>query len=106
MADTVVVGRSKNTPDNESTYISIRRNTVGRKHASLRFARGLFWVEDHKSVNGTFVNGERVDGMSPLESGDELTFDTYRFSFVIVEDDDENASLDPLDLDKTQFRGA
>lgn len=105
-SDAVVIGRSKVTSENAATYMSIRRNTVGRKHATVRFARGVFFVEDHKSVNGTFVNGERVEGMSPLVSGDEIIFDTYRFSFVIMDDDEPDASLDPLDLDKTQFRGA
>jgi pSer/pThr/pTyr-binding forkhead associated (FHA) protein len=90
---------------NAKTYLSVRRNTVGRKHAAVWYARWLFWFEDHESVNGTFVNAERVSGMSPLVSGDEVTFDTYRFSFIIMEPDDVCASFDPLDLDKTRFRG-
>ncbi len=79
---------------------------VSRHHCVFTTDEFGIRVRDLGSTNGTFVNGERVEGMSPLVSGDEIIFDTYRFSFVIMDDDEPDASLDPLDLDKTQFRGA
>lgn len=108
MTDNLSVGRSTPTRMTSREYLSIRRNTIGRRHASVRYARGRFWVEDHRSVNGTFVNGERVMGTAPLESGDELMFDTFRFNFVVIPADHVGGGDDDprLDVDQTQFRGA
>ena len=63
-------------------------------------------MEDHRSVNGTFVNGELVMGTAPLESGDELMFDTFRFNFVVIPADHVGGGDDDprLDVDQTQFR--
>jgi pSer/pThr/pTyr-binding forkhead associated (FHA) protein len=83
--------------------MSIPSKTIGRKLASVRYARGRFWIEDHKSINGTFVNSERVIGMAPLESGDEVAFDTYRFNFIVMPQAPEGGGND--DEDKTVFSG-
>ncbi len=103
MTDNLSVGRSTPKRMTSREYLSIRRNTIGRRHASVRYARGRFWVEDHRSVNG-----ERVMGTAPLESGDELMFDTFRFNFVVIPADHvAGGDDDPrLDVDQTQFRGA
>ena len=103
MTDNLSVGRSTPKRMTSREYLSIRRNTIGRRHASVRYARGRFWVEDHRSVTG-----ERVMGTAPLESGDELMFDTFRFNFVVIPaDHTAGGDDDPrLDVDQTQFRGA
>ena len=41
--------------------------------------RGRDWyVEDLGSTNGTYVNGNRVDGVAPLGYGDELQIGQVR----------------------------
>jgi FHA domain len=52
-------------------------------HARIEPRRDGVWVEDVGSTNGTFVNGERVDGPRRLHAGDvvrigetDLRFDT------------------------------
>jgi hypothetical protein len=49
---------------------------VSRRHAEIALADGRLTVEDLNSVNGTFVNGERVPALAPrpLSDGDELRF--------------------------------
>jgi len=42
---------------------------VSRYHAIIRWANGQFLVEDLGSANGTWVNGQRVQGALPLLSG-------------------------------------
>ena len=42
------------------------------EHAILTFRGRDWYVEDLGSTNGTYVNGNRVDGVSPLRFGDEL----------------------------------
>ena len=74
----------------------------------MRFVEGKFEVEDHQSVNGTFVNGDRIIAATPVRDGDTLTFDEFRFRFRVMQpppppplppDDD----YDPEDDDKTAF---
>src|SRR3954462_12908427 len=44
---------------------------ISRRHARVsRGADGLLTIEDLKSANGTFVNGERIDGPRTLDVGD------------------------------------
>jgi len=45
---------------------------VSRVHAVLRSDDGAPAIEDAGSLNGTFVNGRRVDGAYPLTPGDEV----------------------------------
>ena len=47
-------------------------------HAVLTFRGRTWYVEDLKSTNGTFVNGVKVEGVSPLGYGDELQLGQVR----------------------------
>ena len=42
------------------------------EHAVLTFRGRSWYLEDRSSTNGTFVNGSRVQGVSPLGFGDEV----------------------------------
>ena len=55
--------------------------TVSRRHAMLHRAEGVARVLDDRSLNGVFVNGERVD-MQTLSDGDELTIGRFRMYFL------------------------
>src|SRR5256885_13289240 len=44
---------------------------ISRRHARVsRGADGLLTIEDFRSANGTFVNGERIDAPRTLDVGD------------------------------------
>jgi pSer/pThr/pTyr-binding forkhead associated (FHA) protein len=45
---------------------------VSASHATLTYRGRAWYVEDLGSTNGTFVNGHRVEGLSPIAFGDEL----------------------------------
>jgi predicted component of type VI protein secretion system len=47
---------------------------VSRRHAALRRTADGAAVEDLGSTNGTFVNGEKVTGLRPLNDGDVVSF--------------------------------
>lgn len=51
---------------------------VSRRHARLVVQDGRVTVEDLGSRNGTFVNGARLTGASPLVHGDEIRLGTLR----------------------------
>ena len=55
--------------------------TVSRKHAIVS-QEGEHWhLEDQGSLNGTFVNRERVEN-TELSDGDELQIGKYRLTFL------------------------
>ncbi|MCX5183155.1 FHA domain-containing protein [Streptomyces sp. NBC_00268] len=55
--------------------------TVSRRHVEFRRAAdGSFTVADVGSLNGTYVNRERIDSV-PLSNGDEVQIGKYRLVF-------------------------
>lgn len=54
--------------------------TVSRKHAEIRQQGNEFFVHDLGSLNGTYVNGERVD-VTKLASGDEVQIGKFKLVF-------------------------
>lgn len=60
--------------------------TVSRRHALLVHQPDGVRVLDDRSLNGVFVNGERVE-WRVLEAGDEIVVGRYRLHFVSVSGD-------------------
>lgn len=54
--------------------------TVSRKHAEIRREGAHFSIVDVGSLNGTFVNRQRVDS-APLANGDELQIGKFKLVF-------------------------
>jgi pSer/pThr/pTyr-binding forkhead associated (FHA) protein len=52
-----------------------------RRHAELSVVDDTVWVEDLRSTNGTFINGERIAARTSLKSGDLVRFDLEEFKF-------------------------
>ncbi|MCL4498730.1 MAG: FHA domain-containing protein [Chloroflexi bacterium] len=55
--------------------------TVSRKHARIVIAESGLTIEDVGSLNGTYLNNERVDSRT-LCQGDELQIGKYKLLFV------------------------
>ena len=55
--------------------------TVSRRHAEVRLEGDAYTVSDLGSLNGTYVNRERVD-RSEVASGDELQIGKFRLLFL------------------------
>jgi FHA domain len=58
--------------------IVLEDDFVSTHHATLTFRGRAWYVEDQGSTNGTFVNGNRVEGISPIAFGDELQLGQVR----------------------------
>ena len=59
--------------------------TVSRRHALIvRQPDGVRLLDD-RSLNGVFLNGERVDGRT-LADGDEIILGRYRLRFISIPD--------------------
>jgi pSer/pThr/pTyr-binding forkhead associated (FHA) protein len=72
--DLIRLGRH---PDSE---ISLDDITVSRRHAVVRRGADGYTVSDAGSLNGTYVNQERIDH-APLHQGDELQIGKFRLVF-------------------------
>ena len=55
--------------------------TVSRRHAEFRRDAGGFLVRDVGSLNGTYLNRERIDSAA-LAGGDEVQIGKYRLVFL------------------------
>ena len=64
----------------ESCGVAVLDRQVSRTHAILTLTPSSLSVEDKGSANGTFVNGKRVSGTSPLRHGDTLSFGGVEFT--------------------------
>ena len=54
--------------------------TVSRRHVEFRRQDGTFRVHDVGSLNGTYLNGDRVDD-AELQNGDEVRIGKFRLIF-------------------------
>jgi predicted nucleic acid-binding Zn-ribbon protein len=57
--------------------------TVSRRHALIVRQPDGVRILDDRSLNGVFVNGERIDGKL-LEDRDEIIVGRYRLSYLVV----------------------
>lgn len=74
-------------PDVDLSEHTPARN-VSRRHASIRKREGRVVVEDIGSVNGTYVNGKRLNAFLPemLQNGDVLHLGKLRIEVEILTD--------------------
>ena len=73
--DVTTIGRH---PDSDIFLDDI---TVSRKHAEIRRGSQGFELHDVGSLNGTYVNRERVEE-SPLKAGDEIQIGKFKLVFL------------------------
>lgn len=62
--------------------ILIDDSSVSREHASIERKDGRFILEDLKSTNGTFINGEFVD-VRVLNHGDKIRIGNTVLQFIV-----------------------
>ena len=70
-----VIGRH---PD---CHIVVNVGAVSRQHARILFQDSRFFLEDLKSRNGTFLNGKRIEGLAPIQHGDQIRVCDISFTF-------------------------
>lgn len=75
-ADVTSVGRH---PEADIFFDDV---TVSRRHAEITRSGKAFEIVDQRSLNGTYVNGDRVD-RSPLVNGAEVRIGKFRLTFFV-----------------------
>ena len=95
----LLIGRVAGTDPAHLDYFVVDKGTIGRRHALIQYRDYSFWVADQGSVNGTFLNGERIENERQLKHGDRVKFHKYEFEFSMPEMDDAGHTVfaDPND---------
>lgn len=77
--DTVTVGK---TPDNQIVLVD---GAISRRHASFEWRGGNYLLRDLGSLNGVFVNGQRVSAQGhTLKDGDTVSLGRTKITFQQV----------------------
>lgn len=76
VGDVVTAGRE---PDSDLFLDDV---TVSRQHAELRRMTGGWLLRDVGSLNGTYVNRQRIEEVA-LAPGDEVQIGKYRFAYLV-----------------------
>jgi hypothetical protein len=59
-------------------------DTVSRQHALIREDQGHFTLQDRGSLDGTYLNGEKIRGAVTLQDGDEIGLGNTVLRFKIL----------------------
>ena len=83
----------------EDMQLMIDDASVSRRQAQIRFgAHGSWTIGDLGSINGTFLNGQRLTSVQALKRGDEVSFGKFSLFFdaaISGPADSEAAALKP-----------
>ena len=93
-ADNIVSAESLSIPLDKSPLsigrdsgndIVIAKESVSSLHATIEYKNGYFYLEDHRSTNGTRLNDKKIAVNNPvrLKSGDKIHFANYEFRFLL-----------------------
>ena len=74
---TFLIGRG------EECHLRPRSDAISRQHCAIMIANGQATVRDLGSKNGSYVNGQRVDGERVLQAGDQFQVGPLQFEVVI-----------------------
>jgi ABC-type multidrug transport system ATPase subunit len=77
LAGTKIIGREQGR-----VQILLPHPQVSRVHASITLQGTTALVADLSSANGTFVNGQRIRGLTTLQSGDQLDVGPFALQFT------------------------
>ncbi len=75
----IVIGRSSDLD------MVLVEDMVSRRHAKITTTDGAILIQDVGSTNGTFVNGEKIEGVARLSEGDRILVGTSIIKVVAVD---------------------
>ncbi|MBT6179977.1 MAG: Flp pilus assembly complex ATPase component TadA [Deltaproteobacteria bacterium] len=68
-----------------SNEIVLPKSNISKRHALLTHSSGGLAITDTKSTNGTFVNGERINGVCDLSQGDKIYLGEFTVEVVTIQ---------------------
>lgn len=76
---TTNIGRDSRVCD----IVILNNDHIGRKHALIYFKNNNFYLVDLNSKNGTYINGDRIEGERQIYDGDVIKLATTELKFKI-----------------------
>ncbi len=77
------IGRLPREVTERSTVVVIRDGTVGREHATIVERDGTYWLHDNGTVNGTYLNNQKLNAEARLHDGDKIRFARFEFEIEL-----------------------
>lgn len=62
--------------------VIVDNTAISRKHTSLKFKDGLYTLSDLGSLNGTFVNGKKIEGTEYVTQDDDIKVGKFDLSIA------------------------
>lgn len=102
---TITDGSSLTIGRSADADVVVDNTAISRKHTSLELKDGIYYLADLDSLNGTFVNGQKIEKNVPVSENDRIELGKFKLS--IAQDTDQTASTSfatPMDIeDETLF---
>jgi ABC-type multidrug transport system ATPase subunit len=73
--ESIIIGRDKDCD------IFLDHSKISRNHLKLTKVNGHWEVEDLKSTNGTFINGDKLEGKTILKNNDSIFVVNAKFTY-------------------------
>lgn len=73
--------------------VHLDNRALSRRHAQIEKRGAAIWIRDLGSQNGTYVNGEKIDGQRALNMGDTIELGRYSLSIAGVEQAADNTPV-------------
>jgi len=84
------IGDNTGIGRDDANDIVLKDRFISKKHARIIKDKGIYFLEDLNSANGTFLNGEKVTEAIELKDKDLIDIGQVEFLFVNEDDNDEN----------------
>ena len=83
----ITIGRS---PD---VNVLIDNAAISRKHATLELKAGQYFITDHNSLNGTMVNGKKIEGKVQISANDTIKIGKFLLALTPKGEEKESTSF-------------
>ncbi len=71
---------------------------TSRRHATVSYEKGIYSIRDERSANGTFVNGQQLEEMTPrtLQDGDHIGIGEHELVFQAYEPPSSGVDIESM----------
>ncbi|MCK5231002.1 MAG: FHA domain-containing protein, partial [Desulfobulbaceae bacterium] len=85
----------------EEADLVLADHTVSHRHALIDSSDDRLWIKDLDSVNGVWLNGERISGKTFLHPGDFIQLGQSKFLLPVAEEEKSEQTIILHALDRT-----
>lgn len=89
----VMLGRIGSEDTDDLKYLVIPESTIGRHHAVIEYKDFGYWIIDQASINGTFVNDEKILTEKKLQHNDIIRLHNTELMFMMPEMEDAGMTV-------------